>query len=205
MNHPIDLGYLNSLYAGSADPWHLRGTWYEQRKLDLLMGCLLRQRYHSAFEPGCSIGEMTARLAGRCDSVLAADFHPDAVRSARLRVQAMANVRIEQLLLPEQWPTNTDFDLIVISEIGYFFTATAWEQLCRKVAASAAPDATVLACHWRHNFAERTLPTVQLHAVLDKSVSWPRRSYLRDEDFLIEVWSNTDHRSYGSEPTGGAR
>ena len=45
--------------------------------------CSRRERYASAFEPGCSIGVLTAQLAPRCDRLLACDVAAAAVESAR--------------------------------------------------------------------------------------------------------------------------
>jgi SAM-dependent methyltransferase len=192
-DEPIDVSYLNSLYRDSEDPWHLRGTWYEMRKRDVVMSCLPRRRYSSTFEPGCSVGELTLRLALRSDSVLAADFHPDAVRITRVRVAGLPGVRVEQLLLPDQWPTDEAFDLVVLSELGYFFVPAAWQRLCSLVARTTLPNATVIACHWRHDFNERTASTQDLHARLADILGWPLRSHLVDDDFVLDVWTNSAH------------
>jgi SAM-dependent methyltransferase len=191
VTEPADLAYLSALYAQDRDPWHLREGWYERRKLQLLLASLPRERYAAAFEPGCSVGEVTARLAERCDRVLAADFHADAVAAARQRTAAAANVEIRQLLLPRQWPPGTRFDLIVLSEIGYFQSAPAWAELCGRAAGSLAEETTVLACHWRRDFAERTLPTDALHAQLGDALRLPKHTSVADADFVIDVWTTS--------------
>ncbi len=186
---PADLGYLDSMYARDDDPWQLRSGWYERRKLGMLLACLPKERYRAAFEPGCSVGEVTAGLAGRCDMVLAADFHAKAVAAARRRTARAPNVEVRQLLLPGQWPGKGQFDLVVLSEIGYFLTPPAWAQLCSRTAGSLAADATVLACHWRADFAQRTLPTEVLHARLGAALGLPRHTSVTDADFIIDVWT----------------
>ena len=191
MIEPADLAYLHAMYARDDDPWHLREGWYERRKLQLLLACLPRQRYAAVFEPGCSVGEVTARLAERCDLVLAADFHADAVAAARKRTADLPNVEVRQLLLPRQWPSGSRFDLIVLSEIGYFLSPPAWAELCGRVAGSLAGDATVLACHWRRDFAERTLPTAALHAQLGQALGLPSHTSVTDTDFAIDVWTTS--------------
>jgi SAM-dependent methyltransferase len=191
VTEPGDLAYLNAMYARDDDPWHLREGWYERRKLQLLLACLPRQRYAAVFEPGCSVGEVTARLAERCDLVLAADFHADAVAAARKRTAGLPNVEVRQLLLPRQWPSGSRFDLIVLSEIGYFLSPPAWAELCGRVAGSLTGDATVLACHWRRDFAERTLPTAALHAQLGQALRLPAHTSVADADFVIDVWTTS--------------
>ena len=162
MTEPADLAYLSALYAQDRDPWHLRDGWYERRKLQLLLACLPRERYAAAFEPGCSVGEVTA---------------------------GSPHVEVRQLILPRQWPPGTCFDLIVLSEIGYFQSAAAWAELCGLAAGSLAGEATVLACHWRRDFAERTLPTDALHAQLGDALRIPKHTSVTDADFVIDVWT----------------
>ena len=177
------------MYARADDPWQLRSGWYERRKLRLLLACLPKERYRAAFEPGCSVGEVTAGLAGRCDTVLAADFHSKAVAAASRRTACAPNVEVRQMLLPGQWPRKNQFDLVVLSEIGYFLTPPAWAQLCSLTAGSLAADATVLACHWRADFAERTQPSDALHAQLSDALGLPRHTSVTDADFIIDVWT----------------
>ena len=59
---------------GRGDPWRTRTSWYERRKLAVLLAALPAQRYRHAAEPGCGTGELTRLLATRCDAVTASDF-----------------------------------------------------------------------------------------------------------------------------------
>ena len=63
----LDAGYFRDMYAASPDPYGLAERWYEARKYALSLALLPRERYGAAFEPGCSIGVLTALLAPRCD------------------------------------------------------------------------------------------------------------------------------------------
>jgi hypothetical protein len=56
----LDAGYFSDRYAASADPWGLAERWYESRKYALSLALLPRERYRAAFEPGCSIGVLSA-------------------------------------------------------------------------------------------------------------------------------------------------
>src|SRR5690349_13383131 len=102
------------MYEGSADPWQLGERWYEKRKFAITLALLPRPRYRHAFEPGCSVGVLTAMLATRCDRVTATDVAPAALDAARERV-AGDDVTLLRRSLDEPWPA-TDFDLIVLSE-----------------------------------------------------------------------------------------
>ena len=68
--------YFDRMYAQAADPWQLADRWYEQRKYAITMALLPYPRYRHAFEPGCSVGVLTEKLAGRCDHVTATDIAP---------------------------------------------------------------------------------------------------------------------------------
>jgi SAM-dependent methyltransferase len=192
MTDPADLAYLDSLYAASEDPWHARSGWYGERKQELLLASLPRARYLSCFEPGCGTGELTVQLARRCDQLLAVDYHRDAVDSARERVRHLSNVAVRRMLLPQEWPYEDKFDLVVLSEFGYYCSGSAWAEICSRVLYSLATDATVLACHWRHDFAERTLETDTVHGMLDSVLRLPKHTAVIDADLMLEVWTTGD-------------
>ena len=141
--------YFADMYAGAEDPWGFRSRWYEQRKRDVTLAALTRPRYRRAFEPGCSIGVLTAALADRCDEVVAADVDERAVTTARGSLAPLGNVRVERLSLPQEWPDGM-FDLVVISEVAYYLAPAVIEQLLDRAVGALAPRGTLLACHWRH-------------------------------------------------------
>jgi hypothetical protein len=107
---------------------------------------------------------------------------------------AFNSVSVQRLVVPEQWPSGS-FDLVVLSEIGYFMGAVAWAELVGQATGSLAAHGTVVACHWRHPFAERRSDTADLHAILDRELqAVGARSAFRalDEDFQLDVWTRAD-------------
>src|SRR5580693_465333 len=116
----LDPGHFRERYRASSDPYGLADRWYEARKYAITVALLPRERYGTAFEPGCSIGVLTARLAPRCASLLACDAIDSAVASARTRTARLPGVRVERRMIPRDWPPG-EFDLIVFSEILYYF------------------------------------------------------------------------------------
>lgn len=189
-----DLKYFQTLYDGGDDPWQISVGFYEHRKRALLLESLPQQRFAHAFEPGCASGELTAALAQRCDSVLAADANADAVRITAGRLAGVPSVQVRQLLVPAQWPTETTFDLIVLSEIGYFMALPVWRELAALTTQTLAVTGTIVACHWRHPFAERRSDTPDLHDMLARSCAEAAVRHcvqLQDEDFLLDVWTRT--------------
>ena len=188
------LSYFDSLYAASDDPYALRSRWYEERKRALLLAALPQRRYQRAFEPGCGAGELTLALSRRCDELLASDFSERAVEITRSRTRDARNVRVEHQGLPEDWPHDAGpFDLIVLSEVGYFLDASAMRALAGCCTHSLAEGGTLVACDWRPDFAERALPTSAVHAALE-GIGWTRIVRHEEDDFLLQLWSR-DARS----------
>lgn len=184
--------HLDTVWAGSADPWGYRERWYEARKRALLMASLDRPRYAKAWETGCANGVLTRALAGRCGALLATDLHPRAVREARRHCGDLAHVEIAQMEHPRQWPPGR-FDLVVVGEIGYYLAPDGLREFARRLRGSLAPGALLVACHWREDFDGRRSSTDEVHACLG-ALPGMARVFMHDEaDFLLEGWSNDPH------------
>src|SRR5688500_13458558 len=97
------------------DPWGYESSPYEQRKYAVTLASLPRPRYRRAFEPGCSIGVLSAELAERADELIAVDFHGPSLDRARTRLVDRPGARVQVLEIPHAWPSGT-FDLVVLSE-----------------------------------------------------------------------------------------
>ncbi|HEX4726213.1 MAG TPA: PIG-L family deacetylase, partial [Jatrophihabitans sp.] len=118
--HPAgQLGYFDALYASRTDPWELAERHYEQRKRDIVLACLPQRRFERGFEPGCATGELSIRLAERCDGLVCSDISPAAVVHAAARLHEQPHVQLDVGRIPTDWPTGS-FDLIVLSEVGYY-------------------------------------------------------------------------------------
>lgn len=184
----VPMRYFDALYADADDPWRYRERWYEQRKRDLTLAALPSPRYGCAYEPGCSIGELSACIAARVDSLLASDGSDAAVQRATARLAGEPNVRVEKRLLPEQWPDET-FDLILFSELGYYFSSEALSVLIGKIRGSLSAGGVLLACHWRHGIEGCSLNGDGVHAQIHAEVGLHRLSQHQEQDFIITVWS----------------
>jgi len=181
--------YFDAMYGESDDPYALRTRWYELRKRDALLAALPRARYRCAYEPGCGVGELTAALAPRCDTLLASDFNDGALAAAQARIAGLQNVRVQKQDLPGDWPdAQGPFDLIVLSEVGYFLDADAMRTVARHCLGSLDSDGTLVACDWRPDFDGRVLPTDSVHAMLS-DLGLTRIVRHEEDDFLLQVWS----------------
>ena len=187
------LGHFEELFRLDADPWRTRMRWYEVRKRALTLAALPQERYERACEPGCGAGETTAALAQRCASVVASDASGAAVRQARARLAGLANVSVAHARMPRDWPAGR-FDLVVVSELGYYLSGDELRQLAQACRASLAAGGTLVACHWRRVEPDMLQRAQDVHAELHRhSELWPASHY-EDDDFLLDVWT-ADARS----------
>lgn len=145
--------YFAALYAGSVDPWGFQDRWYEARKRAVTLAALPQQRFASGFEPGCSIGVLTAALAPRCDRLLAADVSASALAAAQERLAGAANVRFERRAVPDDWPPG-QFDLVVLSELLYYLAGDDLAAVADRAVAATGPGGALVAVHWRHPVAD---------------------------------------------------
>ena len=152
-------------YRAAEDPWDYRSSHYECDKYHRTLAVLTRERYASVFEPGCSIGELTARLAQRCERLLATDISPSAVSRARRRCQEFPNGRIECEDLRETQPRSA-FDLIVLSEIGYYFDRDTLLEVSLRLSDCLMPGGELIAVHWLGESPDHLLHADDVHALL---------------------------------------
>lgn len=192
-SQPSEREYLTSFFVGNDDPWRFRSSWYEARKRAIVLACLPTPRYVSGFEPGCANGELSAALAERCDSLLVADCVTKAVDLARTRTSALPQVHVTQMAVPNEWPSKM-FDLIVISELGYYLTNQELEDLAHKIRSSLRRGGTVLACHWRRPITGLALNGDGVSDKLNEQLKMPRLFQLTDPDIRLDVWC-TDPQS----------
>jgi SAM-dependent methyltransferase len=187
----LGAGYFDGMYAAAADPWGFEERWYERRKYAISLAMLPRERYRAAFEPGCSIGVFTRMLAPRCGTLLACDLAAAAVRAVAARTAALPQVRVEQRDIPGQWPSGR-FDLIVLSEILYYFGDHDLEQVLKQAVTALQLDGTLLAVHWRHPVAEYPRSGDDVHRVLAAQPGLAPLAVHSEFDFLAEVYIRTE-------------
>jgi protein-L-isoaspartate O-methyltransferase len=176
-------------YRRSSDPWEFAVSPYEQRRYAITLRSLARPHYSRAFEPGCSVGVLTAALAEQCGELLASDIAPTAVRLARERCARFPNVHITQGDLAKAVPQGP-FDLIVFSEIGYYFAAAQLAEIVKALAARLGPGGEFVAVHWRGRSDDHVLHGDEVHAILKESMK-ERCTWLKGEhhaEFRLDAW-----------------
>jgi cyclopropane fatty-acyl-phospholipid synthase-like methyltransferase len=159
----VDPATFERMYREEEDPWSFATSAYEAAKYDRTIAALGARRFRRGLELGCSIGVLTARLAERCDELVALDTSPTAVARARDRLGAAADVRVATL--PDELPEGP-FDLVVASEVLYYFAPDVLAGLLDAVQAALEPGGLLLAVHWRPPTRTYPLRGDDVHAIL---------------------------------------
>jgi LmbE family N-acetylglucosaminyl deacetylase len=177
---------FDEVHSASEDPWKYTTSWYERRKRALSLAALPQEHYQSGLEVGCSIGTLTAELAGRCTNLLAVDASSAALEQAARRLVPFPGVKTRQLTLPGSWPGGT-YDLMVVSEVGYYLTPAEFGLLLDRIKESMAPGGTLLLCHWRHAVSGWELDGETVHMLARNQLRWPGAGLYRERDFVLET------------------
>ena len=188
MSAPPD---FEALYRRNADPWQVGSSPYEQRKLGIVLAGLLRTRYALAWDAACGTGHLAAKLAHRCDQVLASDASPRAVELTQGACAAERNVVVQVLRLPDA-PTDPLFrpDLVVLSEFVYYLDDRERAASLRVIDEHAALTAEVVAVHWRHIPEDAWLSGAATQTEIVARLAdqgWRPALHHADEEFVIDT------------------
>lgn len=145
--HTLPPSYFDDVYTANADPWGFEHKPYEQAKYADTVMSLPRLFYESAFEVGCSLGVLTARLAPRCGSLLAVDGSQKPLARARELCQGLGNVQIAQMQVPDEFPALL-FDLVVLSEVGYYWSPADMALAQGKILEHLQIGGHLMLVHW---------------------------------------------------------
>ena len=143
----LDAAYFEGLYAAKPDPWDFATSPYEAAKYDATIGALGGERASSALEIGCSIGVLTRRLARRCGALVATDVSQRALDQARARCVDCTNVTFRHVDRPDAGFEGR-FDLIVLSEVVYYWDDADLDQVALAIRQALAPGGRILLVHY---------------------------------------------------------
>ena len=180
---------FEQLHATEQDPWKYLDSHYERRKRGITLAVLPRDTFENTLEIGCSVGLLTRDLAARSASLTALDTSRSAVQRARERVRVFPGAQVLEETVPEDWPAGT-FDLIVLSETGYYLSARQLGVLIGRIVGSLAADGVVLLCHWRHPIDGWELDGDAVHQQFRSSSGLRVQARLEEEDFLLELFGH---------------
>lgn len=184
--HPCSPRAFESRYRADPDPWDFAGSPAEQARYDDLLDVLGPGPFSSAYEPGCSIGVLTSRLAHRCDRLRAVDVSPTAVALARERCGDRPGLTLEVASVADD-PTG-DHDLVVASEVGYYFAGDALDAVVERLVGALLPGGTLLACHWTGHSPDHEVDGATVHAALDRHPDLTPTDHRVGPTYVIDRW-----------------
>lgn len=189
MAHPMptSAAAFELKYRAESDPWNFRASAYERDRYRRILSSLDRPRYTHAFEPGCSIGELTAQLADRCDRITATDVSWTALERAQLRCSTLPNVHFDRCDLGLEMPAG-GFDLIVLSEIAYYFDHVTLARIADRLQQALLPGGELVVSHWLGHSSDHVLHGDEVHRIMANELSLQLRESSRYEGFRLDAW-----------------
>lgn len=192
--HKDSLGaaYFEDMFRNTTDPWDLETSAYEQAKYDRSIAALSERIYGLGFEVGCAKGVLTSRLAAQCHALLAVDVSETALEAARLRCAEWEHVSFGRMAFPQQAPAGAAFDLIVLSEVVYYWDDGDIVRAGTWVAEHLAPGGDVLLVHWTGDtdYPQSGDAAVnKIRAALDDSIDTVRAE--RQSRYRLDLWRKT--------------
>lgn len=144
----LDPEYFEQMFQGTQDPWSLETSAYEQAKYAHSIQALGSRRYELGFEIGCAKGMLTRQLAKQCRALVAIDVSETALLAARERCAAFDHVSFNRMTFPAQVPLGGPFDLIILSEVIYYWDDADIRRAAEWVGTHGAPGGDLLLVHW---------------------------------------------------------
>lgn len=180
----VDDDVLDRVHQDRDDPWDVESL-YERRKRAVTLASLPHEHYPSALEVGCSVGALAVDLATRCDRLLAVDSSPTALGLARRRTSTAAGLELRLARVPGEWPHGR-YDLVSVSEVGYFLSPAGLTELVGLCLGSLTDDGHLLLCHWRHQPVGWPLAGPAVHDAF-LATGAPVLVEHQEPDFLLHV------------------
>ena len=190
--------YFEAVYGANEDPWQFETSPYEHAKYAATIAALPRSNYKSGFEIGCSIGVLTSQLATRCRKLLSVDVSEVALGKARQRLADAPQVRIENRMVPADFP-DEQFDLMVVSEVGYYLSMPDLLKTRQLMLDHLEPGGHLLLVHWTPAVPDYPLTGDEVHAVFlaKAGIGQPLRHLngVREETYRLDLFERTPHRN----------
>lgn len=140
--------YFDDIFGSDDDPWKLASSDYEAAKFAHTHDVLADRRYAHALEIGCAYGVLTGQLAPLCDHLLAIDISTKALAKARERLSDCPGVTLARLAFPQETPDVEAFDLIVLSEVAYYWDRVDLDRACAWLRGHVAPGGRIILVHY---------------------------------------------------------
>ncbi|MEO5909664.1 MAG: SAM-dependent methyltransferase [Pelobium sp.] len=181
--------YFDKVYAADDDPWDFETSEYEAEKYASTMNALSKKEYEKTLEIGCSIGVLTKLIAGRCKKLLATDVSEKALQISEKRCKGIQHIEFKKLNFPDELP-DEKFDLIVISEVAYYLSATDWKLAITKVYKMLNEKGQVVLVHWLPEVHDYPQTGDEVHSLFATEIGKKMENIFksRKEKYRIDVW-----------------
>lgn len=185
----LDAEYFEQMFREKPDPWGFETSAYEQAKYANTIKALDGRHFEQALEVGCANGVLTAQLAPMCDRLLAIDVSETALGLARERCRDLPQVTFDRMAFPRQTPEATAFDLLLLSEVAYYWDDDDLQRAADWIAGAAAPGGELLLVHWtgETDYPQTGDGAVQkLHKMLADRIVLVRTD--RQVEYRLDLW-----------------
>lgn len=182
------------MYGADDDPFQIASSWYERRKIAIVLASLAEAHYRRVWDTACGTGHLTAELARRSGYLVATDAAPRACELTRHRLVGIGTTDTSVHTLPDVIPDSAEwpFDLVVLSEVLYYLSPADRQQVPLMLTNSTDPEgAEVLAVNWRHHPEDAYISGAEAIRQLDRelpSLGWRPVVRHADEDFVLNTW-----------------
>ncbi len=192
---PASAEFFDAKYEADRDPWRFADDPYELGRYRTIVDHIDPLVHRRVYEPGCSVGVLTEMLGSRCDHVDATDLSGAAVALARQRCAHLPGVEVGvgDLSRPPG-PPGPSYDLIVLSEVGYYQPLPVLERNIATLAARIRWGGRLIAAHWIGSSPDHRLSGDEVHDVIARSLhGWVHpvhevhRHPVRD-GYRLDVW-----------------
>jgi trans-aconitate methyltransferase len=180
--------FFERLYRKSEDPWNFSSSVYEASRYQEILNALPQKYFERAFEPGCSIGVLTEKLAARCSEIQAIDISITAVRKAQQRCQNLLGVHINPGILPTDIPDGV-YDLIVFSEIGYYFSIVNLQRIIERLVNQLSSRGTLIGVHWLGKSPDHVLDGNVVNDTIGSTDGLELTLSKRSEQYRLDRWT----------------
>jgi LmbE family N-acetylglucosaminyl deacetylase len=177
---------FEAMFESGPDPWQVLRSRYEKRKRELTLAVLRRVHHPRVLELGCSTGVLTRDLTRVAGSVTAVDVSARALDVARRCVPT--GVTWVHGAVPDAVPDGR-FDLVVLSEVGYFLSPLDLLRTLTRVRRSLAPGGEVVLVHWQHPTRDVPLDGALVHELAVAALAdLGHGGHYRDADVAVDLW-----------------
>lgn len=130
------------------NPYRVNGSFYDIEQCNRAVEIIKGRRYSSILEIGCGNGYLLERYSSLSDRVIVTDISRLALKRAKERLKGKKHIEFRQSdLLKED--INEKFDLVICSEVLYYFTLDQLKGVVPKILNYIKKDGNLLSIHIR--------------------------------------------------------